>query len=465
MNFIGRKKELEILTERFNSSKAEFLIIYGRRRIGKTELVNKFISADHPGIILIGREESKKLQLDRYSRLLAEYFNDDLLRKQGLKDWDAFFEYIYQQAKKQRFILALDEFPYLVKDDKALPSILQDYWDTRLKDSGIYLIILGSSISMMERLMSYKAPLYGRRTGQIKLNALPFTDVAGYAGDMKRAVELYSVFGGTPAYITQTDPQRDVYWNIGRHILRFDSFIYRDIKFILLEELEEPRYYFSILESIASGSVTMGKIINYTGLDRSLVGKYLNVLIDLGIIKREIPVTDSVRSKKGLYFFRDNAFAFWFRFIFPAEDMIDLGRGDVVLENIKNGMNPYLGRIFEDIAKEFLWLLNSGKAVPFTFSKLGSWWYRDTEIDIVTMDTGSNIFFCEVKWKDLTAAESLVIINRLKEKAGHVRWHNSDRTEYYGIIARRIKGNGKKKLINAGYYAFDLKDFEKCMAK
>lgn len=188
MNFIGRKKELEILTERFNSSKAEFLLIYGRRRIGKTELVNKFISADHPGIILIGREESKKLQLDRYSRLLAEYFNDDLLRKQGLKDWDAFFEYIYQQAKKQRFILALDEFPYLVKDDKALPSILQDYWDTRLKDSGIYLIILGSSISMMERLMSYKAPLYGRRTGQIKLNALPFTDVAGYVGDMKRAV-------------------------------------------------------------------------------------------------------------------------------------------------------------------------------------------------------------------------------------------------------------------------------------
>ena len=463
MNFIGRKKELEILTERFNSSKAEFLLIYGRRRIGKTELVNKFISTDHPGIILIGREESKKLQLDRYSRLLAEYFNDDLLRKQGLKDWDAFFEYIYQQAKEQRFILALDEFPYLVKDDKALPSILQDYWDTRLKDSGIYLIILGSSISMMERLMSYKAPLYGRRTGQIKLNALPFADVAGYVGDMKRAVELYSVFGGTPAYITQTDPQHDVYWNIGRHILRFDSFIYRDIKFILLEELEEPRYYFSILESIASGNVTMGKIINYTGLARSLVGKYLNVLIDLGIIKREIPVTDSVRSKKGLYSFRDNAFAFWFRFIFPAEDMIDLGHGDVVLENIKNGMNPYLGRTFEDIAKEFLWLLNSGKAVPFTFSKLGSWWYKDKEIDIVTMDTRSNIFFCEVKWKDLSAAESLVLIDRLKEKAGHVRWHNPDRTEYYGIIARKIEG--KEKLIDAGYYAFDLKDFEKWMAK
>jgi len=154
---------------------------------------------------LIGRQESRKLQLDRYSRILAEYFNDELLKKQGFVDWDAFFEYIYHQAKDQRFILALDEFSYLVKDEKALPSILQDYWDSKLKASGIYLIIAGSSISMMEKLMAYRAPLYGRRTGQIKLGPLPFKDVARYIGNVKRAVEIYSVFGGTPAYVTQTD--------------------------------------------------------------------------------------------------------------------------------------------------------------------------------------------------------------------------------------------------------------------
>ncbi len=462
MNFIGRKKELESLSERFESNRAEFLIIYGRRRIGKTELIKKLISKQHPGIILIGRQESRKLQLDRYSRILAEHFNDELLKKQGFANWDAFFEYIYHQAKEQRFILALDEFPYLVKDEKALPSILQDYWDSKLKDSGIYLIISGSSISMMEKLMSYRAPLYGRRTGQIKLGPLPFKDVARYMGNVKRAVEMYSVFGGTPAYITQTDPAHDIYWNIDKNILRFDSFIYRDIRFILLEELEEPRYYFSVLESIASGSTTLGKITNYTGLDRSLVGKYLSVLIDLGIIKREIPVTASLKSKKGLYSIKDNAFAFWFRFIFPSEDLIDLGHEEVVLRRIKSGLGTYLGRTFEDIAKEFLWDLNMLEGVPFPFSKLGSWWYKEREIDIVAMNDESGIFFCEVKWKDLSEADASDLIRQLKEKSGHVRWRDEDRNEHYGIIARTI--SGKKKLIDDGYFVFDLKDYEKWKA-
>ena len=459
MNFIGREKELETLSARFESNKAEFLIIYGRRRIGKTELIKTLISKQHPVIILIGREESKKLQLERYSRILAEYFNDELLKIQGFADWDAFFEYINQQAKGQRFILALDEFPYLVKDDKALPSILQDYWDSKLKDSNIFLILSGSSIAMMEKLMSYRAPLYGRRTGQIKLDALPFKDVAGYVGNVKRAVEMYSVFGGTPAYITQTDPAHDIYWNIDKNILNFDSFIYRDIKFILLEELKEPRYYFSVLESIASGSTNLGKITNYTGLDRSLVNKYLSVLINLGIIKREIPVTESIRSKKGLYSIKDNAFAFWFRFIFPSEDLIDLGRGEVALKRIKTGLNSYLGRTFEEIAKEFLWDMNLKKGVPFSFLKLGSWWYKEREIDIVALDDESNIFFCEVKWKDMTEAEALSLIGQLKEKSEHVHWRNEDRNEHYGIIARTIERKGK--LTDAGYFVYDLNDFEK----
>lgn len=459
MNFIGRNKELGSLSERFESNKAEFLIIYGRRRIGKTELVKKFIFTCGSGIILIGREESKKLQLDRYSRILAEYFDDDLLKKQGFTDWDAFFEYIYQQAKEKRFILALDEFPYLVKDEKALPSILQDYWDNKLKDSGIYLIISGSSISMMEKLISYRAPLYGRRTGQIKLAPLPFKDVAKYVGDVKSAVEMYSVFGGTPAYITQTDTSQDIYWNIDRHILRFDSFIYGDIKFILLEELDEPRYYFSVLESIASGSTTLGKIINYTGLNRSLVGKYLSVLIDLGIIKREIPITEPPKSKKGLYSIKDNAFAFWFRFIYPGEDMIELGRGEVLLHSIKQELNTFFGRKFEDIAREFMWDLNIIDGVPFTFSKLGSWWYKEREIDIVALDGESNIFFCEVKWRDLGYSETLDLIQKLKDKTEHVQWHNDYRLEHYGIIARTIED--KEKLIEAGYLVYDIEDFEK----
>ena len=314
-------------------------------------------------------------------------------------------------------------------------------------------------IGMMIMMVLLLMVVLGRRTGQIKLDALPFKDVACHVGNIKRAVEMYSVFGGTPAYITQTDPAHDIYWNIDKNILNFDSFIYRDIKFILLEELDEPRYYFSILESIASGSTNLGKITNYTGLDRSLVNKYLSVLIDLGIIKREIPVTESSRSKKGLYSIKDNAFAFWFRFIFPSEDLIDLGRGEVALKRIKGGVNSYFGRTFENIAKEFLWDLNLKEGVPFSFLKLGSWWYKEREIDIVALDDESNIFFCEVKWKDMSEAETLRLIGQLKEKSEHVHWRNEDRNEHYGIIARTIEG--KEKLIDAGYFVFDLNDFEK----
>jgi hypothetical protein len=457
MVFIGREREINILMERFTSSKAEFLIIYGRRRIGKTELIKKLITTTHQGIILIGREESVKIQLDRYSKTLAEYFNDKLLEKQGFKDWDAFFEYIYLQAQQKRFILALDEFPYLIKNDRSLPSILQDYWDNKLKDSNIILIVLGSSISMMEKLISYKAPLYGRRTGQIKLKALPFKDVAGYIGEMERAVKLYSIFGGTPAYIIQIDPEYDIFENIDRNFLRVDSLLYRDIKFILTEELEEPRYYFSILEAIASGRTTLGEITNFTGLDRSLIGKYLNVLIDLGITKREIPVTASIKSKKGIYSFRDYVFNFWFRFIFPFEDLIELGRGDIVLQNIRKDLNVYLGRTFEDISKQFLWEINPGSKLPFPFLKLGSWWYKENEIDIVALDNESNILLLEVKWKELSISNAFGILEKLKIKSRHVKWHNENRIEHYGIIAKKIKS--KKRLIDAGYYAFDLEDF------
>jgi AAA+ ATPase superfamily predicted ATPase len=449
--FVGRESELKLLEERINSNKAEFVLIFGRRRIGKTELVKKII-AEHGGIILMGREESKKLQLEHFSRLLAEHFGDEFLKKQSFTNWDAFFEYVYEKSRSNRIIIALDEFPYLVKEEKALPSILQDYWDNKLKNTHIFLFIMGSSISMMERLMGYKSPIYGRRTGQLKLQPFQFKDVAKFIKNTQRAVELYSVFGGTPAYITDVDQSKNILENIKEKFLRMDSYIYQDVRFVLMEELNEPRYYFSILEAIATGNVSLGEIINYTGLERSLVGKYLSVLMELDLVKREISITAIKKTKNGIYSLKDNIFSFWFRFIFPYEDLISLGRSEEVLSKISRDLNSYTGKPFEEIAKEFLWETSKG-----TFSKMGRWWHKGEEIDIVALnEEEKDIFFFECKWSKLSERDALKILKDLEQKAALVQWHDSVREEHFGIIAKEIAS--KEKIREKGYQAFDLPD-------
>jgi len=450
--FINRAAELKILEDRLRSDRAEFLVVYGRRRIGKTELIKRMLS-EHGGLILMGREEAKKLQLQRFTGQLAEYFDDDLLRKQSLGTWDAFFEYIYEKSR-ERIIIALDEFPYLVKEDRALPSVLQDYWDNKLSRTKIFLVVMGSSISMMEGLLGYRSPLYGRRTGQLRLRPLGFRDVASYVKDLERAVELYSVFGGTPAYITRVDPSRSVLENVKDYFLRSDSFIYPDVRFVLREELDEPRYYFSILEAIAMGNTRLGEIISYTGLARSLVGKYLSVLIDLDIIKREVPITAGFKSKRGVYFFNDPIFTFYFRFIFPFEDLIELGRAEEVLAGIERDLNAYVGRIFEDIAREFLRDVFKGR-----YMRLGRWWHRGEEIDIVALnDVNKEAGFFEVKWSELGRRNVKRILAELRRKADLVDWRVDDRVEHFGIVGKKIRG--KDGLREQGFLVYDLEDFK-----
>jgi len=329
--FINRHRELSLLNQRFDSPRAEFVAIYGRRRIGKSELIDQFIN--NRGIRLLAREESKTLQLRIFATKLGEFFNDDLLKKTEFTGWDGFFEYLSGRAN-ERLVIAIDEFPYLVKEDPALPSILQDYWDNKFKDSNLFLILCGSSISMMEKMvMGYSSPLYGRRTGQLLIKQIPFVHILGYIKDIKKAVEFYSVYGGTP--------------------------LYRDVEFVLRQELTEPRYYFSILLSLAKGNHRIGLIANDTGLSISIVNKYLSVLKDLQLVYRTVPVTESYKSRKGMYFLADNLFDFWFRFLYPEMEEIEKGKGSVVIEGIKPQFNRYVGLHFENIAMEILDMLRS----------------------------------------------------------------------------------------------------------
>ena len=433
--FINRKEELAVLRERYARKNAEFLILYGRRRIGKSELIEHFLKTTR-GIRFLAREESKHLQLKKISRDCAEFFHDDFLERSPFGDWDSFFAYLAGKTK-ERMVIAIDEFPYLVKEDSSLPSIIQEYWDTRLKDSGIVLILSGSSISMMEEYtMQHSSPVYGRRTGQILLHGFRFVDVLDYIGDFKQAVEYYSVFGGTPAYIMAIDKENGVFENITRKILSADASLYKDVEFVLRMELNEPRYYFSILLSIAKGNNRICLIMNDTGLPKGLITKYLSILIDLQLVEREIPVTDNHRSRKGLYRLSDNLFTFWFRFVHPNIERIERGDGELVLQS---GIQPefarYCGKPFESMVKDLFLEFNRDGLLPFRFDTIGSWWDKGEEIDLVAIQKeGPSILFCECKWQDSVNADNLLA--KIKEKAAAVPWMENNRNEYYCIIAR-----------------------------
>jgi hypothetical protein len=460
--FINRDEELTILNERLKSKKGEFFIIYGRRRVGKTELLLQFLRSSN-GLYLLARQESSLANLKRFSFILSECFNDEFLTKNPLTNFDAFFEYLYSRTKKskKKLVVVVDEFPYLVKAEPSLPSIIQDFWDNRLKNSNIFLILCGSSISMMENLLGYKSPLYGRRTGQLKIEPLKFFDAVKFFKkyDIEKKIVAYSILGGTPAYLEVFSDEFNIQENIFKNFLRKGSFLYQDALFILREELTEPRFYFSILKSIAFGNTKIGDIINDTGLERGIVGKYLSVLIDLGFVRREIPITEGKKSRKGLYKISDNFFKFWFRFIYPNLEYIETRQTDKLLRKIKNQLNAHVGETFEEISKEFLMELNKTNKLPLNFTKIGKWWYKDKEIDIVALDEEKKrITFFEVKWSKINYREAVSLLKELKETSQFVPWLNEERDECFGLIAKRIED--KKKLKKQGYFAFDLEDLK-----
>ncbi|MHA1770024.1 MAG: ATP-binding protein [Candidatus Thorarchaeota archaeon] len=454
--FVDRETELGLLEKRFERNKAEFIVLYGRRRIGKTTLLLELLRR-HNGIYLLARETSKIENLRRFSHKFADYFDDDLVRKNPLHDWDSFFEYLTQKIQNRQ-IVVLDEFPYLVKSDSSLPSVLQEYWDQKLSSTRIFFVICGSSISMMEKLLGYKNPLYGRRTAQLRLESMDFGSAKAFlpSYSIEDFVRAYGIVGGTPTYLLEFNDKISLKENITNYFKR-TSFLYQDAFFVLREELDEPRTYFAIMESVARGKTTLGAIMNATGLARAVVGKYLSVLIDLGLIRREVSITASWKSRKGRYYLNDPYFLFWFRFVHPNIDLIETDQGELLVTQVLEDFNQYLGKVFEDIAIQLLLKLNKAKILPFRFYKIGRWWYKDQEIDIVALNEHEKIaLFLEVKWSDLDATVAKEILTKLEDKSQFVGL--DDWRKYYGIIAKKI--DKVEKLNEEKWIVFALKDFE-----
>ncbi len=435
MKFIDRAKELAFLEEKWKEQKAQLVVLWGKRRVGKTELAKKFIKGK-PHVYFLSENTNEKDQMFRFSQALGRFYNEPLLLTRGFTGWEESFEYI--KAKKQRFILVIDEFPYLIWSNPAIPSLFQKAWDEYWRDGSIYVILLGSSMAMMENeVLGYRSPLYGRRTGQWRVDPMPFASVCKFRAGKPFADRLahFSIAGGTPAYWLQLSSEKDFEKNLTDHVMKKGEMLYDEVEFILREELREPRYYFALLQAIAHGKRKLSEIVNATGINQPVANKYLSVLADLKIVERELPVTEEkpLKSKKGLYRVTDEFFMFWFRFIFPKRGELEMGRVKDVIDIVRKDLPQYLGGIYEKVAIETLWQ-NMEKLFPF--SAIGRWWDRNKEIDIIAFNRENDaIMFCEVKWSEKPVGTN--IYENLKQKSSKVRWGGNERKEYFCLFSKK----------------------------
>jgi uncharacterized protein len=449
--FINRKSEISLFETLYVEGKPKLILLYGKRRIGKTELLNEF-ARSHRALYIVARQETYEGQLKKMSAEIAEFFDDDVLKYSPFQNYDALFIYL---AQKEVPIL-FDEFPYLVEANKAVPSILQEYWDRYFSKKKTFLVLCGSSIAMMESLLGYKSPLYGRRTEQILLEPLKFREACEFFPNLKPEdkILIYAILGGTPAYLLEFDYERPLLENIKDRILQKNTFLYQDTMFVLQQELTEPRVYYSIINSIAKGNTKLSNIINDTGLEKGVITKYLSVLRELQIIERRIPITEKKpeSSKKGIYLLKDNYFKFWFRFIFENNEYIEQDKQNKLIEDkIKPLLNNFVGFAYEEIALDYV------KNVPnFSDYIFGRWWDKEEEIDIVGLDISRDrIILGEVKWRDLSEKDARQVLNRLIEKSINVKWGNNPEKKYL-LVGKKIEG--RKRLIEDGYLVIELVD-------
>lgn len=416
--FIGRERELATLNKLYASNKFEFIVIYGRRRVGKTALINQFIEGKNT-IYFMGVESNAKQNLENFSKNIIEY-HTGIETETFFLSFQAALEYVFKLSEKERLILAIDEYPYVARSSKSLASTLQLLIDKYKDSSKLMLILCGSSMSYMEdHVLAYKAPLYGRRTAQMKLLPFDFDETCRYFknfSDEDKAL-IYGIVGGTPQYLLQMNDELSVEDNIKNTYLNPTSSLFEEPENLLKQEVREPALYNAIITAIATGASRMSEISGKVGEDTNICSAYVKNLVALGIIQKETPYGEKA-SRKSVYSIEDNMFRFWYRFVPENNSIIARGADDLAYKRIEPFLSDYMGKVFEEICKQYLWkLLLAGKC-PVEFSSLGRWWGNDpveksqAEIDILAEQDKNTALFGECKWTnekvDLGVLETLV---------------------------------------------------------
>lgn len=420
--FINRIQEMKTLEEQYNMPSSSMVILYGRRRVGKTSLICEFLRKHNDNIYFLATEESEALNLKAFKEQVSEYIGNELLKSANV-DWLTVFKLLTEHKTQTKKVIVIDEFQYIGEDNNAFPSIMQKVWDTLLRDANIMLILCGSLITLMKRqTLDYGSPLYGRRTAQIKLKQIPFN----YYGEFMEGksnnelLPFYAVTGGVPKYIESFLGIEDLYDGIEKRILNTQGYLYEEPYFLLQKEVSEIGSYFSLIKAIAMGNRKLSEIAANIEVKQTSLTKYLKTLIDLDLIEREVPVTESnpEKSKSGLYKIKDNFIAFWFKFVYPYRAYLEKGETQFVLSQIKKGfIQNYASYVYEDVCRERMWELSANDFWNYHFDRVGRYWgSKADETDIVAIDSvGKNLVLGECKYS--TSEKGLSVLHGLQERS------------------------------------------------
>ena len=437
--FVDRELEMETLQNEYERDGSALVVLYGRRRVGKTTLISEFIKGKK-ALFFLASEEAEAQNRNAFKEKAAEFIDSDLLRSADIKNWDVLFKAIMDTPFESKPVIVLDEFQYLGKANPAFPSIFQRIWEEILKDKSVMVILCGSLISMMEsQTLAYGSPLYGRRTAQIRLKQIPF----GYYHEFfpnksrKELIEMYAVTGGVPKYIELFSESKDIYSAIQKCVLNRSGYLYDEPHFLLQQEVSEVGSYFSIIKAIAAGNSKLSAISSILEIKSTSLTKYLKTLIDLDILEREVPITEEnpEKSKKGLYKIKDNYLRFWFAFVYPNMSFIESGHSRIVMSKIRNSLvKNHIAFVYEDVCKERMWDLNGEGAWPFNFTKIGRYWDSKDEIDIVALDPeGKNLILGECKyWAEPVGVS---VLRDLEAKTDSVAWERDNRKVWYVLFS------------------------------
>jgi len=419
--FFGRMKELKILEKLYKKSGFELLVLYGRRRIGKTTLISQFIR-NKPAIFFSAQEANDKINLEVFSDLLYKFFGLANTGLPAFSDWNSALLFLAEKNRNKRLIAVFDEFPYAAGANKSLKSVMQNIIDHKFRKSNLFIILSGSQIGFMENeVLGSKSPLFGRRTAQMKLSGFDYVDSAGMLSKYNNEdkIKLYSCIGGTPYYLSRIDKQLSFEKNLETLFFEPSGYLYEEPLMLLKQELREGAMYNSIISAIALGATKLNEIASKTGEERSKTIKYLDTLIGLNILYKEFPFGENPeKSRKGIYRIRDNCYRFWYRYVFKNKTIIEQGAGAVLLRSFLPELNSYIGGPFEEICTQYMVRMNNLMALPFVFTQYGRWWKPNAEIDMVFSDTSQKQFiFAECKWrndlKDTAALTSLIEKSKL----------------------------------------------------
>ena len=445
MNFLGREKEILVLEKEY-ARDGGFVVIYGRRRIGKTTLIKQFIKSKN-AFYFLATKEVESQSMKRFAGVIARTTGNSVLQKAAFSDWLDLFQAVADYKPNEKKVLVIDEFPYLVKVNDSFPSILQNAWDEILKDSNVMLILCGSLISMMKKhALSYESPLYGRRTAQMRIAPLPFTTVyENQKLSFEEAAEQYSITGGVPKYMEFFSDGQPLYEQIKENVLSKNGFLYEEPNFLLTDEVQVLTNYFSIIKVIADGNHKLGTIAGILGLETSALTPYLKTLSELGFIEKQVPVTEknAEKTRKGLFFISDNFLRFWFRYVYPYKGELELDNTQISLDELdKDFKEKFVAFAYEDICKEIFARLCSDKAIDFTPSKIGSYWLNDksgnTQIDVMAVDTVNKRLFageCKYHNQPVNADMYFELVKKV-DNSSEIKSAFKGYTVIYGVFSK-----------------------------